>query len=168
MKYAHKYMEHGARGLVSHSFNQKYSESLKRKVVQEFLDTPISMVALARKYSIPSDSTVRNWISKYTKVEELKSYTPKPEVYTMKSRKTTHRERVAIVKDNLKSQRSYTDTPKKYQVNYTNIYNWVSKYKEHGSKGLIDSRGRRKPDAIQTEEEKLKAKIAASRNAMTT
>lgn len=121
-KYAHKYMEHGARGLVSHYFNQKYSESLKRKVVQEFLDTPISMVALARKYSIPSDSTVRNWISKYTKGEELKSYTPKPEVYTMKSRKTTHKERVAIVKNHLKSQRSYTDTAKKYQVNYTNIY----------------------------------------------
>ena len=48
--------------------------------------TPV--IQLSRKYNIPSDKTVQNWIIKYTKGEGLKTYSPKPEVYTMKSRKS--------------------------------------------------------------------------------
>lgn len=36
-----------------------------------------------------------------------------------------------------------------------------SKIQKNGSDGLIDSRGRRKPDNIQTSEEKLRTEIAA-------
>ena len=35
------------------------------------------------------------------------------------------------------------------------------KYKEHGPDGLIDGRGRGKPDSIQTEEERIQAENAA-------
>ncbi len=39
---------------------------------------------------------------------------------------------------------------KKQKVSYNNIYSRVQKYKEHGSAGLIDGRGRGMPDTIQS------------------
>src|SRR5690625_4038695 len=56
---------------------------------------------------------------------------------------------------------SYTEAAKKHDVSYNNIYSWVQKYKKHGPDGLVDGRGRRKPNTIQTDEEKLKTEIAA-------
>lgn len=37
----------------------------------------------------------------------------------------------------------------------------MQKYKTHGPDGLIDGRGRRKPDSLQTEEVKLHTEITA-------
>lgn len=59
-----------------------------------------------------------------------------------------------MVKDYLNNGLSYKEASEKYQVSYNNIYSWVQKYKNHGPDGLVDGHGRRKPDAIQTEEEK--------------
>lgn len=79
----------------------------------------------------------------------------------MKSRKTTQEEKMEIVKYCLNQGLSYKETAEKYQVSYNNVYSWVQKYKTHGPNGLVDGRGRRKPEKIQTEEEKLRTKIAA-------
>src|SRR5690625_1277777 len=79
----------------------------------------------------------------------------------MKGRKSTHEEKVEIVKDYLSEGLSYTEAAKKHHVSYNNIYSWVQKYKKHGPDGLVDGRGRRKPNTIQTDEEKLKTEIAA-------
>lgn len=98
---------------------------------------------------------------KYTRGEAVKSYSPNPEVYTMKSRKTTHAEKIKIVKDCLANGLSYKETAEKYQVSYHNVYSWVQKYQQHGPDGLFDGRGRGKPAAIQTETEKIRAKYAA-------
>ena len=93
----------------------------------------------------------------------MRSYTPKPEVYTMKSKKKTQEEKIQIVKYYLGNGLSYKETAKKYQVSYNNVYSWVQKYKNHGPDGLVDGRGRGKPDTIQTEEEKIRAENAALR-----
>ncbi|KAA9302229.1 transposase [Aerococcus sp. UMB8608] len=160
-RYYLKYLEHGFAGLESQIKNNSYSEQFKQKVVQEYLKKEISSLKLARKYNIPSDSTVRNWIIKYTKGEELKDYHPKPEVYTMKGQKKTYLEKIDVVKDFLELGMSYKETAEKHKVSYNNVYSWVQKYKKYGPNGLIDSRGRRKPSIIQTEEEKLRTELAA-------
>ena len=160
-QYRLKYLEYGLSALESHKHNQSYSQSFKEAVVKEHLETQTPIEQLARKYQIPAASTVRNWLIKYTKGEENKDYIPKPEVYRMNSQKKTTEEKLEIVKDFLETGMSYKQIAEKYQVSYHNLYSWVQKYRKHGPDGLIDGRGRRKPEKIQTEEEKLKTEIAA-------
>ena len=85
-------------------------------MVKEFLESKTYLRVIARKYKIPSARTVRNWIIKYTNGEAVKAYDPKPEVYTMKYRKTTHEERILIVKDCIQNQLNYKQTAQKYNV----------------------------------------------------
>lgn len=156
-----RYQEHGLSGIQTRSINNHYSKEFKKRVVQEYLEEGLAVRPLARKYNIPSHETVRNWIIKYTRGEEMRSYSPKPEVYTMKGKKTTQEEKIEIVKDFLAKDLSYKEAAEKHQVSYNNIYSWVQKYKAHGPAGLIDGRGRGKPENIQTVEEKLRTEMVA-------
>ena len=160
-QYYFKYLDHGIAGLESSRRNNTYSQAFKQNVVQEYLQTDSSINGLARKYNIPDHSTVKNWIIKYTEGEQIKDYRPKSEVYIMKGQKKTHQEKIAIVKDFLKTGMSYKETAAKHHVSYNNVYSWVQKYQQFGPDGLTDSRGQRKPDTIQTEEEKLRTENAA-------
>lgn len=156
-----RYQTHGLKGIEPKLKNNQYSKDFKMTVVREHIKEGIPIKKLAREYNIPSSATVRNWIIKYTKGEENRSYSPKPEVYTMKGRKTTQKEKINIVKDYLSNGMSYKDAAKKHQVSYNNVYSWVQKYKEHGPAGLVDGRGRGKSESIQTEEERIRAENAA-------
>ena len=84
-----RYQEYGLSGIQTNSKNNHYTKELKKVVIREHLEEGTPIRQLARKYNIPSADTVRNWIIKYTKGENIRSYSPKPEVYTMKGRKTT-------------------------------------------------------------------------------
>lgn len=77
----------------------------------------------------------------------------------MKGKITTQAEKFEIVKDFLANGLSYKETAEKYQVSYNNVYSWIQKYKAHGPDGLIDGRGRGKPESIQTDEERIQAEI---------
>ena len=88
-----------------------------------------------------SPSVVRNWIKKYNE-GELKEYTPCPEVYSMKSRKTTFEERIQIVKWVLDNNNDYKGAASQYAVPYSLVYQWTKKYLEKGKDALKDSRGR--------------------------
>src|SRR5699024_8565804 len=79
----------------------------------------------------------------------------------MKNRNVTDDEKGKNVKDSLTNEKSHKKTAEKYLILYNNVYSWVQKYKEHGPTGLIDGRGRGKPDNIQTDEEKLHTEIEA-------
>lgn len=57
----------GIVGLWPQKQNQSYPTSFKRKVIEEHLTEGNSLFALAEKYQIPSDETVRLWILQYTK-----------------------------------------------------------------------------------------------------
>ncbi|WP_437832638.1 helix-turn-helix domain-containing protein (plasmid) [Niallia taxi] len=43
----------------------KYSGNFKLKIVQEYLKSALSYDRLAQKYSIPSSSPIKNWVSAY-------------------------------------------------------------------------------------------------------
>ncbi len=78
----------------------------------------------------------------------------------MKFRKTSHEERIFIVKDCIQNQLDYKQTAQKFNVSYNSVYQWVKKYQKYGPDGLVDSRGKRKPDNIQTETERIRAEMA--------
>ena len=128
-----RYQEYGLTGIQIHSKNNQYTKAFKENVIREHLEEGTPALQLARKYNVPSHETVRNWIIKYTKGENMRSYTPKPEVYTMKSKKKTQEEKIQIVKDYLGNGLSYKEAAKKYQVSYNNVYSWVQKYKKSWS-----------------------------------
>ena len=159
--YYRKFLEHGIAGLESPRKNNTYTQAFKEKIAKEYFETDSSMQELTIKYNIPHRSTVKAWIIKYTEGKQLKDHRPKPEVYIMKGQKKTHEEKIAIVKDYLQTGMSYTETAIKHQVSYNNVYAWVQKYQQFGPDGLVDSRGRRKPDTVQTQEEKLRTENAA-------
>src|SRR5699024_11841062 len=121
----------------------------------------VSIQELDSKYNSPAKETVRDWIIKYTKGKDFRVYSEKSEVYTMTGRKTTVDEKIVIVKDYLTRNLSYFEAAEKHNVSYNNIYSWVQKYKTHGPDGLVDRRGRRKLDSVQTDEAKIKTEIAA-------
>ncbi len=156
-----RYQDHGLAGIQSSTTNNHYSKKFKHAVVMQHLEEGATIGGLARKYNIPSVSTVRNWVIKYTKGKDFRVYSEKSEVYTMTGKQTTHEEKIDIVNDYLNNNLSYKEAAEKYNISYNNIYSWVQKYKEHGPDGLVDGRGRRKPNTIQTDEEKLKTEIAA-------
>lgn len=83
-----------------------------------------------------------------------------------KGRNTTYEERLEIVSYCIEHGNDYTATIEKYSVSYQQIYSWVRKYNEKGAEGLVDKRGKRKPESEMTELEKLRAenKLLAARN----
>lgn len=156
-----RYKLYGVNGLLPKTKNNSYSSSFKLQIVNEYFNEGLSIAQLAIKYNIPSGRTVRDWIIRYTMGKENKTYSPKPEVYTMKARKTNLEERIEIVKDYIKNNSDYKTIAEKYSVTYGQVYNWVKKYKAHGSVGLEDGRGKGKPQSIMTEDEIKDAEIKA-------
>ena len=62
--------------------------------------------------------------------------------------------------------KNYGLTIEKFNVSYQQIYLWVRKYEEKGIDGLIDRRGKSKPESELTELDRLKAenKMLAAKN----
>ena len=76
-----------------------------------------------------------------------------------KGRKVTFDEKVEAVQYCIANNNNYYDTMDKYKVSYPQIYSWVRKYRESGVDGLVDMRGKAKPEDKLTETDRLKAKI---------
>ena len=161
--YVGKYLEHGVNGLLRQPKNRHYSDRFKHQVVQEYLYNNKSYKELVIKYNIPGLETIRRWVMRYTEGKENRTYSPEPEVYQMKSRKTTYEERIKIVEYVINHELSYKKAAEKFKVSYNNVYSWTQKYKQFGPKALEDNRGKKKPSEAQTGEEQLKAEIEALR-----
>ena len=56
----------------------------------------------------------------------------------------------------LEQGKDYKGTAVKYNVSYTQVYQWVQKYLESGEAGLSDRRGKRKSDEELDELERLR------------
>lgn len=140
--WARKYETLGEKGFEHSSTNQSYSKELKQQVISEYLNGVDSYRGIANKYGIKSHRIVMGWVLKYNEGIEIKDYDPKGDVYTMKSRKTTLKERLEIVNYVLANNNDFKGAADKYSIPYANVYNWVKKYNESGEDGLSDSRGR--------------------------
>ena len=151
------YQEHGESAFIEHKGNKSYSKELKTLAVEEYISGGGSIRNICAKYNISSKRTLQNWLKRYNSNMKLADYDPKPEVYMAAARrKTTIDERKEIVEYCLSQDKDYKGTAEKYDVSYSQVYNWTRSYLSNGVDGLKDNRGRRKPDEELSELEKLR------------
>lgn len=153
-----KYQTFGTEGLMQRKGNRSYSAELKRCAVEEYLSGKGSLYDICVKYKIYSDLQLRNWIKMYNSHRELRSSKGRgSDIYMTKGRNTTYEERVEIVSYCIEQGNDYAAAIEKYGISYQQIYGWVRKYNEKGAEGLVDKRGKRKPESEMTELEKVRA-----------
>ncbi len=154
-EWRNKYEVYGESAFNPSRRNKRYPKALKLAAIKEYLKGYVSYGDIVNKYEISSKSILINWVKKYNCHIGINDYDPKAEVYMAKARKTTHEERIEIVKYCLEHNKNYTKTAFNYGVNYAQVYAWVRKFKEQGEDGLQDGRGRKKPASEMTESERL-------------
>ena len=141
-----------------HTGHRNYPRELKKSAVNAYLSGEGSQAAICKKYGISSRTQLQNWIKMYNGHKELRSRRGRgSDIYMTKGRTTTYEERIGIVSYCIEHGNDYTATIEKYGVSYQQIYSWVRKYNEKGAEGLVDKRGKRKPESEMTEVEKLRA-----------
>src|SRR5699024_11171919 len=113
-----KYQEHGLADIQTRRKNRHYSKKFKDSLVGKYMEKGLPIRILARKYNIPTHETIRTWIIKYTKCEELKTYSPKHGVYTMKRRKVINKKR----------RKKNTNSKKKVRVSRNRVYVTQTRY----------------------------------------
>ena len=137
--------------------NKVYSTELKLQAVRDYLSGKGSLRAICKKYEITSDCRLREWISCYNGHKDFKERSGAGgEIYMTKGRKTTQEERSQIVAFCIEHGKDYALTVETYQVSYQQIYSWVRKYEASGVDGLVDRRGKAKPENELTEAERLR------------
>ncbi|AOY77019.1 helix-turn-helix domain-containing protein [Clostridium formicaceticum] len=153
------YESKGELGLLPMTRNIGYSKELKIKAVEEYLAGNGSALDISMKYGLRSKKQLQNWIMKYNSHEEIKSSEAGENRIMTKGRRTTLEERIAIVGYCIENGTDYNGTSRKYQVSYQQVRSWVIKFEESGIDGLLDRRGKCKPEDQLTEVEKLKAQM---------
>ena len=136
---------------------KEYSPELKQQAVRDYLEGKGSLRQICKKYSICSDAQLRRWIMWYNGHKDFKERSgARGEIYMTKGRKTTQEERAQIVAFCIEHGKDYALTVETYQVSYQQIYSWVRKYESDGVDGLVDRRGKAKPEDELTETERLR------------
>ncbi len=161
------YQIFGRDGLRDKCKQASYSAETQMAAVQDYLSGMGSQADICKKYKIFSRTQLQNWIKLYNSHRELRTNRGRrSDIYMTKGRNTTYEERVEIVSYCIEHSNDYTAAIEKYGVSYQQIYSWVRKYKEKGPEGLLDKRGKRKPESEMTELEKLRAenRILEARN----
>lgn len=154
------YDSQGADGLKETHHNRSWSSEIKLCAVKDYLSGDASMSDICRKYKISAASILKKWIMVYNDShKEFKSTGSGRNKPMTKGRKVTFDEKLAAVQYCIANNDNYYDTMDKYKVSYQQIYSWVRKYKESGIDGLVDMRGKAKPEEKLTETDRLKAKI---------
>lgn len=154
-----KYRIYGVESFLDKPRNKSYSKELKKSAIRDYLEGVGSLEDIIIKYDISSNEVLRGWIKKYNRLETIKDYDPKGEVYMTKGRKTTIEERQEIVAHCVEHDYDYKGTAEFYRLSYAQVYQWVKKYNEMGYEGLLDRRGKRKQEDQLSNEERLERKI---------
>ncbi len=155
-EWAATYRENGIEGFHLKEGNSSYTAETKKQAVEEYLQGKGSLREISRKYHIPNKETLRQWVEVYNSNRELRGYNQRPEVYVAMWKKTTKEEREEIVRYCLEHGKDYKGTAAKYEVSYSQVYQWVRHYEEQGEAGLEDRRGKRKSDDEVDELERLR------------
>ena len=161
------YQSQGIDGLNTKHTHAAWSKEIKILAVEDYLSGKYSLKDVCIKYQISSDSILRRWIKVYNDGhKELKSTGSGGRKPMTTARKTTFEERVEIVQFCIANSKNYGLTMEKFNVSYQQIYLWVRKYEKKGVDGLVDRRGKSKPENELTELDRLKAenKMLAAKN----
>lgn len=154
------YDSQGTEGLQERHHNKEWSTEIKLSAVNEYISGNGSMWDICKKYKISNDCILKQWIMVYNDShKELKSTGSGRNKPMTKGRKVTFDEKLEAVQYCIANNNNYYDTMDRYKVSYQQIYSWVQKYKKSGVDGLVDMRGKAKPEDKLTETDRLKAKI---------
>ena len=154
------YNSQGESGLLTAAKNKRWDKVTKPNAVLDYLNGQGSLQDICKKYKISSNSILKSWIKVYNDShKELKSTGSGGNRRMTNGRKTTFDERVEIVQYCISHGKDYGATIEKYNVSYQQIYSWVKKYEAKGIDGLIDKRGKTKPEAELTDMDRLKAEM---------
>ena len=160
-KWVNIYHNEGPSGLLNQKTNVHYSKEVKLAAVNAYLNGEGTLMEIAGRFGLRSDSPLQSWIKEYNTHGEIKSRSHGGGSYMRKARKTTPDERLAIVHDCLANDKNYSAMALKYNCSYQQVRNWVQRYEKMGLVGLEDRRGRRAgTQPARTPEEKLRDKIA--------
>ena len=136
---------------------RKYSPEFKVQAVEDYKAGKDSLRSICKKYGIQDHKTLREWISCYNGQKEFRKRSgARGEIFMTKGRKTTQEERAQIVAFCIEHGKDYGLTVETYKVSYQQIYSWVRKYEACGVDGLVDRRGKAKPEDELTEAERLR------------
>ena len=132
----------------------KYSEEFKIKLVTEYLHGNLGYRLLAKKYNMPSQTPLKNWVRAYKTqgIEGLKRRKRK-EAYSVQFKLDT-------IQFMLETGASYQETADQFKLNNPSLINrWMKEFNEQGVEGLKPkSKGRpsmsKKPNKQTKKEEK--------------
>lgn len=161
-KWINIYKNEGPEGLLEQRKNRFYSKETKLAAVNDYLNGEGSMMEIAGRYKLRSETQLSQWIKVYNTHGRIRDRTSSGGgSYMRKARQTTYEERMEIVQDCLANDRNYGAMALKYNCSYQQVRNWVLRYGEMGAAGLEDRRGRRAGTMpARTPEEELRDKIA--------
>ena len=155
-----QYNAHGVLAFSEQVHNKVYSNEVKIKAVEEYLNGKGSQKVIAAKYGLRSDTQLRNWVKVYNSGRGFRRKMSGGS-RMKETRPTTAEERIQIAKDCIANGGNYGETALKFNVSYQQVYQWVKKFKEKGEAGLEDRRGKRLKDQTpRTREEELEIEIA--------
>ena len=155
-----RYDAEGSLAFVAYEENRSYTPETKAQAVRAYLSGEGSLQMIASKYKLRSTTQLGRWIQMYNEGRSFDQKRSGGSRMTT-SRKTSKEERLAIVKDCLENGYDYTETARKHDVSYQQVYTWVKKYTEFGEAGLEDRRGKRKADQEpRSELEEMKIRMA--------
>ena len=158
--WVYMYRENGELAFLDIGKNNIYSNELRLKAVQSYLNGEGSLREIAAKYGLRSRTALQKWLKMYNNGEDF-SHKMSGGSRMKTSRNTTKEERIQIVKECLENDCNYGESAIKHNVSYQQVYGWVKRFKELGEAGLEDRRGRRKVDQEpRNEVEELKIKMA--------
>ena len=139
------------------SVRRSYSTDFKIQCVQEVLQGLGTVDQIAAKHNLSAGFILRTWIKKYNSNMELKDFnTHKEDRMAKAKRDTSLEERIEIVNYCIENGCNYKNTAAKFNVSYTQVYNWVKKFKANPATGLQDRRGHHKSDDEVGELERLR------------
>ncbi len=151
----HVYQSMGVDGLCHDSRHNKWDEDIKLMAVKDYLSGKYSLYDVCKKYKIYTKSLLNRWIEVYNSHINSDSREKRQKLMT-KGRKVTFEEKNEIVLFCIANNKDYYAAMDKYKVSYQQIYSWVKKYEAKGLDGLIDRRGKAKPENELTELDKLR------------
>ena len=133
-------------------------QKTKQAAVLDYLAGKGSLREIAQKYNLRSQTQLREWLKVYNTHGDFEV---KEKLTMSGTRNTIQEERLKIVQDCLSQDKNYRQIATKYQVSYTQVYNWVKKYEKMGSAGLEDRRGQQKGSLPgRTPDEELRQELS--------
>ncbi|KRN98539.1 transposase [Ligilactobacillus pobuzihii] len=159
------YRAAGVTGLEESHTRKVYSTELKLQAVLAYLSSNWSLKSVCDKYEISSRSVLRRWIDQYNSGKTLEQKRGNSQMNA--GRKIGLKERIEIAQYTIANELDYQKAMKKFGVSYSQVYSWVRKYREQGSDGLADRRGKSlasKPQLSEKEAQELRIKELEARN----